>query len=99
MDRYAEALVVPLKVGIWQGVMQGITIGAANGVWLLSYAAAMYYGATRVADGVYTGGWVEFSVLRTVCEDFRNRDGGGGRRTGTGMCVGTGVQGKTFLWA
>ena len=38
--------------------MQGITLGAVNGVWFLSYAAAMFFGAVEVAHGNSTGGQV-----------------------------------------
>jgi ATP-binding cassette, subfamily B (MDR/TAP), member 1 len=58
VNEYDHALDAPLKVGIKQGFYGGFTTGMANLVAYCGYALAMWYGATRVADGVYTGGEV-----------------------------------------
>jgi ATP-binding cassette subfamily B (MDR/TAP) protein 1 len=58
VNEYDHALHAPLQVGIKQGFYGGFTTGMANLVAYCGYALAMWYGATRVADGVYTGGEV-----------------------------------------
>lgn len=67
---YSASLEYPLKAGIKQGLMQGITLGCANGVWFLSYAAAMYYGAVKVADGAYDGGDVLNVIFAAIIGGF-----------------------------
>ncbi|KAG7669217.1 hypothetical protein Ndes2526B_g05515 [Nannochloris sp. 'desiccata'] len=58
VNDYNHALEAPLNVGIKQGLYGGFTTGMANLVAYCGYALAMWYGATRVADGAYTGGEV-----------------------------------------
>jgi ATP-binding cassette subfamily B (MDR/TAP) protein 1 len=58
VNEYDQALSAPLQVGIKQGFYGGFTTGMANLVAYCGYALAMWYGATRVADGAYTGGEV-----------------------------------------
>ena len=58
VNDYDHALEAPLNVGIKQGFYGGVTTGMANLVAYCGYALAMWYGATRVADGAYTGGEV-----------------------------------------
>lgn len=70
VSRYAATLLVPLKTGISQGFFQGLTLGAANGVWFMSYGAAMYYGATRVAAGAYSGGDVMQVLFSAIIGGF-----------------------------
>jgi ATP-binding cassette, subfamily B (MDR/TAP), member 1 len=68
--RYANNLIIPLKVGIKQGFFQGLTLGTANGIFFFSYAAALYYGGTRVAAGAYTGGDVMQVLFAAVIGGF-----------------------------
>ncbi len=44
-----------MRVGVKQGIMQGITVGTTNCVFLCSYALAFWYGSTRVRAGKYDG--------------------------------------------
>ncbi len=44
-----------MRVGVKQGIMQGITVGTTNCVFLCSYALALWYGSTRVRAGKYDG--------------------------------------------
>jgi ATP-binding cassette subfamily B (MDR/TAP) protein 1 len=67
---YSAALEWPLKAGIKQGFMQGCIIGCTNGIFFMSYAAAMYYGAVRVADGTYTGGDVLNVIFAAIIGGF-----------------------------
>ena len=67
---YSASLDYPLKAGIKQGLMQGITLGCANGVWFLSYAAAMYYGSVKVAAGTYNGGDVLNVIFAAIIGGF-----------------------------
>ena len=45
-----------MRVGVKQGIMQGVTVGTTNCVFLCSYALAFWYGSTRVRAGRYDGG-------------------------------------------
>lgn len=67
---YSAALDWPLKAGIKQGFMQGCIIGVTNGIFFMSYAAAMYYGAVKVADGSYTGGDVLNVIFAAIIGGF-----------------------------
>lgn len=67
---YSAALEWPLKAGIKQGLMQGCIIGCTNGIFFMTYAAAMYYGAVRVADGAYTGGDVLNVIFAAIIGGF-----------------------------
>lgn len=55
-QQYDDSLEEPMRVGIRQGMLSGLTVGATNCVAFCAYALAMWYGGTRVADGAYTGG-------------------------------------------
>ena len=44
-----------MRVGVKQGIMQGVTVGTTNCVFLCSYALAFWYGSTRVRAGAYDG--------------------------------------------
>lgn len=44
-----------MKLGVQQGIMQGITVGFTNCTFLCSYALAFWYGSTRVRAGKYDG--------------------------------------------
>jgi ATP-binding cassette, subfamily B (MDR/TAP), member 1 len=70
VQRYSATLDVPLKVGITQGFMNGVTFGAANGIWFLAYGAAMYYGATQVKNGSLDGGAVMNVIFAAVIGGF-----------------------------
>jgi ATP-binding cassette subfamily B (MDR/TAP) protein 1 len=67
---YSAALDWPLKAGIQQGLMQGFTLGAVNGIWFLSYAAAMYYGAVLVSQQKVGGGDVLNVVFAAIIGGF-----------------------------
>ena len=50
-----QALELPIRVGVKQGIMQGVIVGTTNCVFLCSYALAFWYGSTRVRAGRYDG--------------------------------------------
>lgn len=49
-----QALAFPEKMGIWQGLYSGFTVGFMNCTFLCAYALALWYGSTRVAANQYT---------------------------------------------
>ena len=57
-----------MRVGVKQGIMQGITVGTTNCVFLCSYALAFWYGATRVRAGKYDGA-LTACFTPYLCED------------------------------
>jgi ATP-binding cassette, subfamily B (MDR/TAP), member 1 len=62
VDTYESSLKMPLKVGVRQGTVGGLTVGATMCVFYLSCALALWYGGERVIDGDMSGGDV-LSVL------------------------------------
>jgi ATP-binding cassette subfamily B (MDR/TAP) protein 1 len=62
VDAYESSLEMPLKVGVRQGTVGGLTVGATMCVFYLSCALALWYGGERVIDGDMSGGDV-LSVL------------------------------------
>lgn len=56
LGEYKSHLDLPVKVGIQQGLLAGISLGAFNGIFYCSVAAAYYYGAWRVVNANYSGG-------------------------------------------
>jgi hypothetical protein len=44
-----------MKMGVKQGIMQGVTVGFTNCTFLCCYALAFWYGSTRVRAGKYDG--------------------------------------------
>ncbi len=67
---YSAALEWPLKAGIKQAFMQGCIIGCTHGTYFMSYAAAMYYGAVKVADEAYSGGEVLNVIFAAIIGGF-----------------------------
>jgi len=61
-----------MRVGVKQGIMQGITAGTTNCVFLCSYALAFWYGSTRVRAGKYNGAshclCFQKDLLQALCE-------------------------------
>lgn len=49
-----QALAFPEKMGIWQGLYSGFTVGFMNCIFLCAYALALWYGSTRVEAKQYT---------------------------------------------
>jgi ATP-binding cassette subfamily B (MDR/TAP) protein 1 len=47
---------VPQRVGIRQGLVNGLAVGGVPLVVFTTYAIALYYGAWRISTGAYTGG-------------------------------------------
>mmetsp|Transcript_13373 Transcript_13373/g.23679 ORF Transcript_13373/g.23679 Transcript_13373/m.23679 type:complete len:1466 (-) Transcript_13373:839-5236(-) len=64
-DEYEESLDVPLRVGIFQGLVMGLIMGGLQVVVYATFAIALVYGAWRVKSGHYTGGQV-MAVLVSV---------------------------------
>lgn len=50
-----QALEVPARMGVAQGIAQGVVVGFTNLTFLGSYALAFWYGSTRVRAGAYDG--------------------------------------------
>ncbi|KAI7841858.1 hypothetical protein COHA_004387 [Chlorella ohadii] len=67
---YASALAAPTKMGEWQGLLAGFTLGATHFVFFGAYALALWYGSQRVADGVSDGGKVVSVILSCVLGGF-----------------------------
>ena len=55
-----------MRVGVKQGIMQGVTVGTTNCVFLCSYALAFWYGSTRVRAGAYDGERPPFMTCRSM---------------------------------
>ncbi|PRW59338.1 ATP-binding cassette transporter [Chlorella sorokiniana] len=67
---YASALAAPTKMGEWQGLLAGFTLGATHFVFFGAYALALWYGSQRVADGELDGGKVVSVILACVLGGF-----------------------------
>jgi hypothetical protein len=50
-----QALDLPARMGVAQGIAQGVIVGFTNLTFLGSYALAFWYGSTRVRAGAYDG--------------------------------------------
>ncbi|KXZ43925.1 hypothetical protein GPECTOR_77g22 [Gonium pectorale] len=70
MAQYGAALVEPRKMGIRQAWISGLGLGAINVVIYGTYAVGLFYGAYRVAAGVYTGGQVLMVLIGTLMGGF-----------------------------
>lgn len=55
LSRAPQALAEPTRIGKFQGVMHGATLGLANGAFLGAYALALWFGSARVQAGAMTG--------------------------------------------
>ncbi len=58
VSAYDSALAPAQRAGVFQGLLNGASIGALLLALFCSYAAALYYGAWRVSQGAMTGGAV-----------------------------------------
>ncbi|KAL4425508.1 hypothetical protein ABPG75_009524 [Micractinium tetrahymenae] len=67
---YAAALAEPTRVGEWQGVLAGFTLGATHLVFYCAYALSLWYGARRVAGGALDGGRVITVLMACVLGGF-----------------------------
>ncbi|GAB4820940.1 hypothetical protein N2152v2_007986 [Parachlorella kessleri] len=67
---YADSLQDPLRVGIRQGFLGGLTLGMTNCIAFCAYALAMWYGGKRIADGAYTGGDVLNVLFAAIIGGF-----------------------------
>ncbi|EFN57797.1 hypothetical protein CHLNCDRAFT_51094 [Chlorella variabilis] len=67
---YAAALAPPTKLGEWQGLLGGFTLGATHLTFFAAYALALWYGSRRVADGEMDGGKVWTIILSCVLGGF-----------------------------